>query len=116
MGRASSALPSSTSVATQSGRKRREAYVPHTCATHRPSALRHVIIGVMPRISRASQQSAAVPERAASDDTPQAAPLPLEGASTSLPASMLTLEQLRSGLGSLLLCAGRPLGLAQRTR
>lgn len=70
----------------------------------------------MPRISRASQQSTAVPERAASDDTPQAAPLPLEGASTSLPASMLTLEQLRSVLDSLLFVAGRPLELAELRR
>lgn len=45
-----------------------------------------------------------------------AAPLPLEGASVGLPASMLTNEQLRSVVESLLFVAGRPLELSELRR
>ena len=50
----------------------------------------------------------------ATSGTPKAAPLPLEGA--GLPASMLSLEQLRSVLESLLFVAGRPLEFGELRR
>ncbi|HEV2458922.1 MAG TPA: SMC-Scp complex subunit ScpB [Ktedonobacterales bacterium] len=46
----------------------------------------------------------------------EAATLPLEGAGTGLPAAMLTAEQLRSVVESLLFVAGRPLELAELRR
>ncbi len=49
-------------------------------------------------------------------DTTTAAPLPLDGASVGLPASMLTVEQLRSVIESLLFVAGRPLELTELRR
>ncbi|WIG58612.1 MAG: Segregation and condensation protein B [Ktedonobacterales bacterium] len=42
--------------------------------------------------------------------------LPLDGAATALPASMLSLEQLRSALESVLFIAGRPLQMSELRR
>ena len=50
------------------------------------------------------------------ESRPRPAALPLEGANTSLPASMLTTDQLRSVLESLLFVAGRPLEFAELRR
>ncbi|MGZ3674595.1 MAG: SMC-Scp complex subunit ScpB [Ktedonobacterales bacterium] len=52
----------------------------------------------------------------ASTDTAATAPLPLEGAAVGLPASMLTSEQLRSVVESLLFVAGRPVELSELRR
>ena len=53
-------------------------------------------------------------DKPAAISAPEAAPLPLEGA--GLPASMLSLEQLRSVLESLLFIAGRALELGELRR
>jgi segregation and condensation protein B len=70
----------------------------------------------MPRATRAAAPADAAP--AATDELtpPRPMPLPLEGAHTSLPASLLTVEQLRSVLESLLFVAGRPLDYAELRR
>jgi segregation and condensation protein B len=66
----------------------------------------------MPRSSRQSSHTDAT----AAPDAPSAAPLPLEGATAALPASMLAPEQLRSVVESLLFVAGRPLQIAELKR
>ena len=62
------------------------------------------------------------PKHTAADDTSQAGatvtaePLPLEGAGAGLPASMLSPQQLRSVIESLLFVAGRPLAIGELRR
>ena len=56
------------------------------------------------------------PAETREESRPRPAVLPLEGANTGLPASLLTAEQLRSVLESLLFVAGRPLEFAELRR
>src|SRR5262249_14952881 len=74
-----------------------------------------ILIATMARTSRTAQQrSASGADKPAVIDTSEAAPLPLESA--GLPASMLSREQLRSVLESLLFIAGRALELGELRR
>jgi segregation and condensation protein B len=75
----------------------------------------------MPRSKRppsgaAEPSSAAGPATTTTTAIATAAPLPLDGAASALPASMLAPEQLRSVLESLLFVAGRPLQIGELRR
>lgn len=65
----------------------------------------------MPRSTHTTKSASETNETAGTT-----APLPLEGAAVGLPASMLTTEQLRSVVESLLFVAGRPLELSELRR
>ena len=68
----------------------------------------------MPRSSHASSNAAQPPARQGQEAT--ASPLPLDGATSGLPAALLTGEQLRSVIESLLFVAGRPLQTSELRR
>lgn len=71
----------------------------------------------MPRSTSTTKSTADTNEKAGSPaDATTTDPLPLEGAAVGLPASMLTVEQLRSVVESLLFVAGRPLELTELRR
>lgn len=64
----------------------------------------------MPRTPRTSSRDLS------GEITVEPAALPLEGASIGLPAALLSLDQLRSALESLLFVAGRPLEMSELRR
>ncbi len=70
----------------------------------------------MPRATRAAKPADDAPAETGEESRPRPAALPLDGANTSLPASLLTIEQLRSVLESLLFVAGRPLEYVELRR
>jgi segregation and condensation protein B len=70
----------------------------------------------MPRASRTTKPTDDTNGETRDERSPRPAALPLEGANTSLPASMLTLDQLRSVLESLLFVAGRSLEFVELRR
>jgi segregation and condensation protein B len=63
----------------------------------------------MPRLLRSKPSAGEAPAA-------QAEPLPLEGVGGAVPTSMLTIEQLRSAIESLLFVAGRPLQMNELRR
>lgn len=77
----------------------------------------YAIIHCMPRSTRTTKPASETNEAVSGSASAAApAPLPLEGAAVGLPASMMTTEQLRSVVESLLFVAGRPLELAELRR
>jgi segregation and condensation protein B len=76
--------------------------------------LPHAIIGTMPRTTRPPAGKSDTTGRTTATAEPLT--LPLDGGTAALPAGMLTTDQLRSVIESLLFVAGRPLQVSELRR